>query len=54
MCIGSLEVGPCGVAKPESQLGHRALLAGSLTGPLALFGLLDLAVVGGQWLPTSP
>ena len=51
---GALEVGWCDAAWSESRLGYSALLAGTLAGPLAGFGLLDLAVVGGRCSPQSP
>ena len=50
---GALDVGRCGVAWPRSWLGHRALLAGALAGPLARLGLLGLVGVGGRWPPVS-
>ena len=54
VCLGALEVGSCDTAWPESRLGHRALVAGTLAGPLARFGLLGLVDVGGRLPPLSP
>ena len=42
------------MARSMSRLGHRALLAGLLVGPLAFFALLGLARVGGQVVRPGP
>ena len=48
VCSGGLDVGWRGVAGPGPWSGRRALLAGSLAGPLTCLGLLSLVGVGGR------
>ena len=51
VCPGGLGVGWYGVAGPETRPGCRALLEGTLTGPLTCLGLLGLVGVGGGDVP---
>ena len=53
VCIGVLDVGWCGVARPGSSLGCCALLARALTGPLARLGFVGLVGVEGRRPPLS-
>ena len=47
VCPGGLGVGWCDVAGPGPWSGRRALLVGTLAGPLTCLGLLGLVGVGG-------